>query len=103
MNKFVLFLLLVAIGYSTNLTKGEKVFRKYCWGCHHQTSLAFGPSFSEIASKRTKEQIISHIMAPKGDYKNLGYSRSVMPSFAKVISNDELYAITQYILSFKGK
>jgi cytochrome c551/c552 len=32
---------------------GEKVFKDYCWGCHHQTSIAFGPSFQEIANKRT--------------------------------------------------
>ena len=102
MKKIVLISLILFIVEAKNIS-GEKVFKKYCWGCHHQSSLAFGPSFKEIASKRTKEQIISHIMAPKGDYKALGYSRSVMPNFSNTLSNEELEAITNYILSFKGK
>ena len=83
------------------LTSGKKVFETYCWGCHHQTSTAFGPSFQEIASHRTKEQIITHIMAPKSDYKQLGYKRSVMPSFGNTIKQNELDLITDFILSFK--
>ena len=84
------------------LSTGDKVFRAYCWGCHHQTAVAFGPSFQEIANKRTKGEIIGHIMAPKSDYKQLGYKRSVMPSFADTLSSDELELISNFILSFKG-
>jgi mono/diheme cytochrome c family protein len=86
---------------SQPLTTGEKVFRAYCWGCHHQTSTAFGPSFEQIASTRTKDQMITHIMSPKSDYKQLGYRRSVMPSFGDTLNPKELDLITNFILSFK--
>lgn len=82
---------------------GEKVFRDYCWGCHHQTSVAFGPSFEQIANKRTKAEIQGHIIAPKSMYKQLGHKRSVMPSFKDTLSQKELDLITDFILSFKTK
>jgi len=96
-------LLNIANASSNNkdLNTGEKVFREYCWGCHHQTAMAFGPSFEAIASHRKKEQIITHIMSPKSDYKQLGYKRSVMPSFGNVIKQKELNLIADYILSYK--
>lgn len=96
--KTALFLLLFIS--SLYCIDGKVVFEKYCWGCHHQTSLAFGPSFSEIANSRTKAQIIAHINNPKDSYKNLGYKRSVMPPFN--LSSDEYEAISEYIISFKG-
>jgi len=79
---------------------GKIVFEKYCWGCHHQTSLAFGPSFEEIANKRTSSEIIAHINNPQNSYKNLGYKRTVMPAFT--LTSDEYEAISSYILSFKS-
>lgn len=79
---------------------GKAVFEKYCWGCHHQISTAFGPSFNQIANTRTKEQIMAHIADPKNSYKNLGYKRSAMPQFS--LSADELITITDYIFSFKS-
>lgn len=79
---------------------GKKVFEKYCWGCHHQTSLAFGPSFSEIASKRSEGEIISYIYNPQLSYKSFGYRRSVMPSFN--LTQEEYQSISKYILSFKS-
>mgnify|MGYP002398813554 CR=1 FL=1 len=79
---------------------GKVIFEKYCWGCHHQTSLAFGPSFEEIANKRTSGEIIAHINNPAESFKNLGYKRSVMPPF--VLTADEYEAISNYILSFKS-
>lgn len=82
---------------------GEKVFKTYCWGCHHQTSVAFGPSFQEMADKRTVGEIQGHIIAPKSMYKQLGHKRSVMPSFADKLSKEELNAITDFIYSFKSK
>jgi mono/diheme cytochrome c family protein len=82
---------------------GEKVFKTYCWGCHHQTSVAFGPSFQEMADKRTIGEIQGHIIAPKSMYKQLGHKRSVMPSFEGKLTKDELNAITDFIYSFKTK
>lgn len=94
---------LITFLFGNNIQKGEKVFRKYCWGCHHQTSVAFGPSFEQIANKRTQGEIKAHIIAPKSMYKQLGYKRSVMPSFKDTLSNGELDDITNYILSLKIK
>jgi len=87
---------------SKALTTGEKVFRAYCWGCHHQTSEAFGPSFQEIANKRDIGEIQGHIVSPKSTYKQLGHKRSVMPSFGDTLSQKELDLITNFILTFKG-
>lgn len=81
-----------------NIT-GKAVFETYCWGCHHQTSVAFGPSFEDIASKRSEGEIKGQIIDPKSMYKQLGYKRSVMPAFD--LSPKELDLITQYVLSFK--
>lgn len=82
---------------------GEKVFKTYCWGCHHQTSVAFGPSFQEIADLRTRGEIQGHIIAPKSMYKQLGHKRSVMPSFKDELSQEQLDAITDFIISYKTK
>jgi len=84
-------------------SSGQKVFKAYCWGCHHQTSVAFGPSFTQIANQRTKAEIMGHIISPKSMYKQLGHKRSVMPAFGDTLSQDELELITDFILSFKGK
>ena len=82
---------------------GEKVFKQYCWGCHHETSVAFGPSFEQIANKRTVGEMQGHIISPKSMYKQLGYKRSVMPSFKDELSQNQLDAITDYIISYKSK
>ena len=95
-------LLLSIANSSSQLDTGEKVFRAYCWGCHHQTAVAFGPSFKQIANKRTKGQIQGHIISPKSMYKQLGHKRSVMPTFKDKLSQKELNLITDFILSFKG-
>ena len=84
-------------------TTGKKVFETYCWGCHHQTSVAFGPSFEQIANQRTRGEIQGHIVSPKSTYKQLGHKRSVMPAFGDKLSQKELDLITDFILSFKGK
>ena len=101
--KKLIFLIIVFFNLlnAKTLNTGEEVFREYCWGCHHQTSLAFGPSFAYIANNRSKEQIFTHIMSPKSDYKSLGYKRSVMPSFGETISQKELELITKFIISYK--
>ncbi|QKJ21832.1 c-type cytochrome [Poseidonibacter lekithochrous] len=92
----------LSLSNASNIS-GEKVFTDYCWGCHHQTSVAFGPSFEEIANKRTIGEIQGHIIAPKSTYKQLGHKRSVMPSFKDKLSQDELTAITKFIMSYKSK
>ncbi len=78
---------------------GKKVFETYCWGCHHQSAEAFGPSFTQIASQRNEEQIRAMITDPVSVSKTFGYSRNAMPPFQ--LSENELNAISSYILSFK--
>ncbi len=78
---------------------GKKVFETYCWGCHHQTAVAFGPPFSEIASKRSADEIRAMISDPASVSKLFGYRRNAMPPFR--LNEKELEAITAYILSFK--
>jgi mono/diheme cytochrome c family protein len=102
--KKIISLLLILINISNateQLKTGEEVFRAYCWGCHHQTSMAFGPSFQQIAQTRTKDQMITHIMAPKSDFIKLGYKRSVMPNFSNTLSNNEINLIIDFINSCK--
>ena len=79
--------------------EGKKVFETYCWGCHHQTAVAFGPSFSQIASHRTADEIAAMITDPQRVSKMLGYKRNAMPALH--LSPKEIEAITAYILSFK--
>ena len=98
--KIILFLLFSTI-ISANELDGKKVFETYCWGCHHQTAVAFGPPFSEIASKRSKEEIQAYIISPKSMYKSFGYKRSVMTQLK--LTNQELDSISDYILLYKGK
>lgn len=86
--------------YSSELD-GKKVFETYCWGCHHQTAVAFGPPFFEIASKRTKAEIEAYIASPESMYKSFGYKRTVMTQFD--LSDKERDSISRYILSYKGK
>ncbi len=84
---------------SLHAQSGKKVFETYCWGCHHQTAVAFGPPFEEIASKRSAEEIQAMITDPASVSKLFGYKRNAMPPF--VLKPEELKAITAYILSFK--
>jgi mono/diheme cytochrome c family protein len=89
----------VACGNATEITRGEAVFLKLCWGCHHQSAEAFGPSFQSIARKRSDGEIQGQILHPELLYKELGYSRNAMPAFE--LSPKELDDITSYIQSFK--
>jgi len=101
--KKILIGILVLLGcLSANDKIAMKVFHTYCWGCHHQTAQAFGPSFEKIANKRSKAQIIAQITAPKEMYKKLGYKRNSMPSFSD-LNATQINAIVAYILSFKDK
>ena len=83
-----------------NLT-GKKVFETYCWGCHHQTAVAFGPSFAQIASQRNADEIRGMITDPAAVSKVLGYKRNAMPAFT--LTEEELKLITAYILSYKDE
>jgi len=102
MRKNIIFLSIVILTLNTSLlhaTSGKKVFETFCWGCHHQTAVAFGPHFEEIASKRNAEEIRAMITDPVSVSSVFGYKRNAMPSFN--LSDDNLTAITNYILSFK--
>jgi len=95
----VLFAHMAVMANGTEASGGKKVFETYCWGCHHQTAMAFGPPFSEIASKRSAEEIAAMIADPQRVSKVFGYKRNAMPAFR--LSPQETDAITRYILSFK--
>ena len=82
------------------MQEGEKLFKAYCWGCHHPTAEAFGPSFQTIASKRNQGEIIAMIADPEATAKRLGYSRNSMPAFDD-LSAKEMETLADYILSFK--
>jgi mono/diheme cytochrome c family protein len=101
MRKNMFFLSIVIFALNSSLlyaTSGKKVFETYCWGCHHQTAVAFGPPFEEIASKRSEEEIKAMITDPVSVSKVFGYKRNAMPSFQ--LSDENLTAITKYILSY---
>ena len=94
------FFIILTLSYPLLAQSGKKVFETYCWGCHHQTAVAFGPSFAEIASKRNADEIRAMITDPASVSKAFGYKRNAMPAFT--LSEEELKAITDYILSFKS-
>ncbi|QFR48510.1 cytochrome c [Sulfurimonas lithotrophica] len=96
----VILIMLSSLLYSKDLD-GKKLFETHCWGCHHQTAVAFGPPFNEIASKRTKEEIQAYIISPESMYKSFGYKRTVMTQFN--LSDAEVESLSNYILSYKGK
>jgi len=102
MQKKIVFLSIVLLTGTTSLlyaTGGKKVFETYCWGCHHQTAVAFGPTFEDIASKRSAQEIKAMITDPESVSKVFGYKRNAMPAFT--LDDENLTAITDYILSYK--
>lgn len=100
---YIAIAVLVGVGVlNANDVSGEDIFKEYCWGCHHQSAEAFGPSFKSIANRRTKAQIMAQIADPEHTYKSLGYKRNSMPSFSD-LNESQLEAITEYIMSFKDK
>jgi cytochrome c551/c552 len=102
MRKNIIFLSIVIFGLNPSFllaASGKKVFETYCWGCHHQTAVAFGPPFEEIASKRSEEEIKAMITDPVSVSKVFGYKRNAMPSFQ--LSEENLTVIAHYILSYK--
>ena len=101
MGKLILFFSSFLLLTQSCNADGKKVFETYCWGCHHQTAVAFGPPFTEIASKRTAEEIQAMITDPEAVSKIFGYKRNAMPPFK--LKPAELKEITDYILSYKAK
>jgi len=81
---------------------GKKLFQEYCWGCHHETAQAFGPSFKSIANKRSSAEIIAQIIDPNSTYKSLGYKINSMPAFND-LNNDEVESLVTYIYKFKDE
>ncbi len=79
---------------------GYKLFKAYCWGCHHQTAEAFGPSFRTIANHRSREMILAQIADPEHTYKKLGYRRNSMPAFDD-LNASQLNTLADFILLFK--
>jgi mono/diheme cytochrome c family protein len=101
MNKKIILMAAFCSLLSSNELDGKKVFETYCWGCHHQTAVAFGPPFTEIADKRTKDEIKAYILEPKAMYKAFGYKRTVMTQLK--LNDKEIEAISNYVISYKGK
>jgi len=101
MNKIIILTTLLYSLLASDELDGKKVFETYCWGCHHQTAMAFGPPFNEIASKRTKDEIEAYIISPESMYKQFGYKRTAMTQFH--LKDKEIDTISDYILSYKGK
>ena len=101
MKKICLIITILFVSLNADMIDGKKVFETYCWGCHHQTAVAFGPPFNEIASKRTKQEIEAYIISPKSMYKAFGYKRTVMTQFN--LTDNERGTIADYVLSYKGK
>jgi len=94
------FFIILIFTLLSQASEGKIVFETYCWGCHHQTAEAFGPSFEEISSKRSADEIRAMVTDPASVSKVFGYKRNAMPAFPN-IKPGELKAITEYILSFK--
>ena len=99
MQRIVSIVAVAAISIGAQAADGKKVFETWCWGCHHQTAVAFGPPFAEIAAKRDAATIRAMITDPEAVAKQLGYTRNAMPQLK--LKEEELQAITDYILSFK--
>lgn len=78
---------------------GQSVFMNKCWGCHHQESVAFGPSFSTIAKKRSREMVRTHLDDPTINAINLGYEKATMPKIP--LTEEEKEMLADYVMSFK--
>ncbi len=100
MKKVAAVLLALFAASALSAADAKRLFKTYCWGCHHQTAEAFGPSFKTIASKRNRGEIIAQIVDPEGTYRMLGYRRNSMPAF-KDLKPEELEALADYIMKFK--
>lgn len=80
---------------------GLSVFMEKCWGCHHTTQEAFGPSFKKIAGSRDEAMIRAQIIDPEKTSKMLGYKRSAMPKIR--LSPEAVDVLVEFILGFSGR
>ncbi len=80
---------------------GKEVFMKKCWGCHHPTREAFGPSFSNIIKKRDVDTIKAYIMDPESMYMSLGYKKNTMPKME--LKEKEIDMLLGFIRNSKDK
>lgn len=74
---------------------GYQVFMEKCWGCHHPTQEAFGPSFQKIALSRKETWIRAQIANPQHTAKLLGYPRNAMPKIP--LTPAEIDALVAFI------
>ena len=58
---------------------GQSVFMHRCWGCHHETEMAFGPSLAHISSRRTDGEIRAWLANPELMARHRGKSDAGMP------------------------
>lgn len=61
---------------------GKEVFMAKCWGCHHPTEKAFGPSFQWIIQHRHPSWIQAQLLNPEITAIHLGYKRNAMPKIS---------------------
>lgn len=80
---------------------GEEVFKAKCWGCHHQSAEAFGPSFKDIADRLNEGEMIAHIENPAAAAKAQGYPRALMPTLG--LTPLETLSVVEYVKSFADK
>jgi mono/diheme cytochrome c family protein len=74
---------------------GQEVFSARCWGCHHPSSMAFGPSLKWISENRSRGEILAQVMAPEHNYRQLGYEDNAMPRIP--LGAQELEALVSLI------
>ncbi|MBI4687036.1 MAG: c-type cytochrome [Nitrospirae bacterium] len=74
---------------------GGEVFRQKCWGCHHPTHEAFGPSFKWVYENRDEKMIRAHISDPQSTHKSLGYQKTSMPKMK--ITSEEMEFLFSFI------
>jgi len=87
------------VPHAPKLTRGREVFEEAgCIGCHklHGTGGIIGPELEQVGATRSPEWLLAH-------FKNPGAvtSGSAMPAIKA--SDDDLDALTLYVLSFTGE
>jgi len=80
------------------LTKGKEVYDENCMTCHEENGKGdIGPNLTDeywLLAKGTPESIYAIV--------NKGNEDNGMPAWGEVITKDEMYAATAYVMSLKG-
>ncbi|MCO4793394.1 MAG: c-type cytochrome [Bacteriovoracaceae bacterium] len=80
------------------LAKGAEVFEENCMTCHEENGKGdIGPNLTDeywLLSDGTAESVYSIV--------NKGNEDNGMPAWGEVISKDEMYAATAYVMSIQG-